>query len=229
MSDELNPYAAPTTTQRELVNPHEYYGGQLRWTARGLRLMYWGILLTLVVWIVFIPLGFFGVGFGLYFVLMLPMLGMLAVFCGPLLCLTVPAESGLRPWIIATVTCQLSTVAGLILMEVAGVSERFSSAFGFLLLALTYGLFLYFLCQLTRCIERPDLTRRTKNVGILAAVAVLSTLGSVGAGGLGWVGASLLAVVFLLYLLLFVASANLINSISHGIRQPSQAVSSAII
>lgn len=221
MSEPFNPFAAPEIrdhVQDQAVGDYKKLVG----VERGLRLIYFGIcglflsaIATAVLGVAFGPLALIGLA-GVF-------ISWLMLIIGPFFCLSVPAESGAKGLIGASILFQLTgfflTVAlrtGAGLPPALQLLSQFSGVTGGIL-------FLFFLMKVARFIGREDLRRRGISVLIgsavlffiaVAAVYALSTRGRVEmepVGVIASVSAAIGAVV------LFVMYANLVNYLAKAI------------
>lgn len=239
-----NPYAAPETE----LSPGETWIASgspgLAKTAKGLSTVYYGIVFILLGAICG-PLLFFVappaaiLAGGLFF------LGWAMLIIGPLLCLSVPAETGAKGLIVASVICQLAnlvlslghTVLGMtggeammtddaqaIVVENGGnasviVVQLIAGALSILYITL----FVLFMKKLAEFVGREDLSRRARNVLILFAITFVFgiLIGVASTGVMPQVAAFVMLPMGILALVGFVMYANLINALRKVIRPPT--------
>ncbi|MEM8668861.1 MAG: hypothetical protein AAGG48_15180 [Planctomycetota bacterium] len=171
MDQELNPYAPSIETESAPL-PSDLLGGRLKSTEIGLRLVCVGMLLTATAWIVGIFARSYagGIGVPMSLIGLLAMIGILMLNAGPVMCLTVPAGYGLRPFAIATVAAQGLGFLGFIASLLLGGMIIMMGAM--LIVMVAGSLFLFFLYRLANCIRRADLVIRIRQVSMFWSVVV---------------------------------------------------------
>lgn len=211
-----NPYASPHTSA--VPSPDAHTAAALRQVGLGLALVYTGIVVMLLSFIVFLCLSFIqgrlweAVGFGAVLGLWL---GLFLMFIGPFLCLAVPQVSGAKQLVVVTVVFQLAALA-VGISQIAFRWLPFDAGRGFstLLTVTAMVFFLLFVRQLSRFVGRHDLARGAVQTLAIGAASVLTLILSavflIGAGQLNhWLGLA----VLILSLVGFVMYANLINAL----------------
>ena len=229
MSVSENPYAPPTsTTSARGIEWMKTDTAALSKTALGLSLVYYGIVLFLLSIILMFAAAFFAP------VLIISIggiiIGSVLMFVGPLLCLSVPAETNAKGLIIGTVVLQVINLGFPILptlgVELSGF-QSFAQIFG----VLSAICFVLFMRRLAQFIGREDLASRARNVLVLGIVVFLTAIGGFVAifalmdrAELSFFG--IMLVVMLLGLVLFVMYANLVNALSKALKSNESTTSS---
>ncbi|MCA9248683.1 MAG: hypothetical protein KDA42_16270 [Planctomycetales bacterium] len=214
MESSENPYAAP---QVEVAASGEWLRSNaegLSKTAIGLSLMYYGIILLLLWTILTIPMMFLGaairfpLGAGM-------IIASIMMFVGPVLCLSVPPETGAKGLAALSVVFQLIRVI-VEFLPFVGIAPNIVPGLAQAAGILSSVLFVVFLRKLAQFIHRDDLTKRANNVLMMAVIAIALALGSV--VGIGPLPGLILIGVGILALVLFVMYANLINALRKAIK-----------
>jgi hypothetical protein len=198
MNDPINPYAAPQVDV--IYAPGAEWirsaSPSLRKTVLGLNLIYWGIMISVLTVIASIPIslatgikltpgwtlmnlkGGEGIGgFLLIICCILLFLARILSFIGPIVCLTVPAETGAKTWIMLSVLFELGSVASSVAYWVAPGSIPHSlsmilSLCGYVSLVF----FILFMKKLSSFIDRYDLVHRA--VRVLAGLVLVLVFGA---------------------------------------------------
>lgn len=224
MDDKPNPYASP---QSDFAAAGEAWmrdqTGQLRLVYIGLSLSYWGIILTLLGVMIAIGSAFLAASAGPAVALALmiggagmAVIGSLLSFVGPFFCLAVPAESGAKGFIIASVALQLvnfivSPIAAFV--EVPAMYELVSNLAGPLAALAALFAFILFMRRLAAFIGQPQLLARADRVLVGAGLIIVSWIITVVAvAAVGFFVAIAVLVVFIMY-------ANLINDLRKQVKQ----------
>ncbi|MGI9474241.1 MAG: hypothetical protein ACR2NZ_22055 [Rubripirellula sp.] len=217
-----NPYQAPSTASEPLDDA--FQDKRLRTAATGLKLMYVGILLILLAFIMSFPASIFEIrpGIVLMLIAILGFGGLLLVNVGPLMCTTVPKGLGLRSFAIATVIAQFVSVTFALSQS---LNPTFSAMLGiaailFALAAAT--LFLVFISRTARHIQRTDLVKRTRNVFLIGAVVLCGLMPAFLLFDSREIQANAVITIVSIFAfaLLFVAYANLVNAVGNAIVRP---------
>jgi len=241
MDDSFNPYAAPEADSFE--TPATPWAGNispaLRLTRRGLTCVYFGILTMLLSAIVMVfggvvarAMGGGGV-FGLFTLLMGAcgfgmLVGVLLAVIGPLLCLTVPAETGAKGFVVGSVVFHLVSILLVFGQWWTVMTDRFFAQSALQVVSNISGLigavlFVLFTKKLSEYLGRDDLAARARNV--LIGIAVLVGLSVVMFVALVALGPALVFIglaVVVGALILFVMYANLINGLRKALAEPRE-------
>jgi hypothetical protein len=198
MSEPLNPYASPQADTTGEGGGHwtQDLSPVLRQVGLGIGLIYWGIILAVVCVLMLaatVPfLGFsrqpgavmWAVGMTIIVAGWLGLLlAAILMFVGPMVCLVVPAESGGKGFLIASVLCHIGTACGFVfsLFNIAPISDPFTTVIVLgaisLCAAAGFALLVLFLKTLSAFLGRADLVERARNVligfGILVFLCFL--------------------------------------------------------
>jgi len=220
MSVSENPYASPETLETSAPGVEWMQSGspELAKTARGLSIVYFGIVLVLlsvisiVLMSLFPPLLFLS-SFGFA-------VGILMTIIGPILCLSVPEATGAKGLITGSVLLQfVNLLLGMVSIFGFGLPPA-ARAISSMFWVGAGVLFVLFMRRLASFIGRTDLASKARNVLIFAAVIVL---GFLVIGVLQFSGApdvlGIISLPLLIFALVaFVMYANLINSLRKAIR-----------
>jgi hypothetical protein len=221
-----NPFASPT--QLEPTSTGQRWvsvdSPELRRTGLGLSFVYFGIVLVLLS----VILSFFVITIGnaAYGVILQGgvLVGYLLMLIGPMLCLSVPAETGAKGYIVGSVILQLLNIcltlgsaalgAGSAIPSWVGLGGGATAMFGSIL-------FVLFMRQLALFIGRDDLAKHANIVLILGLVLIASAIGAAVAATFLPSGIMLVIVVAIVGLALFLKYANLINALRKALRKRS--------
>ena len=205
-----NPYAAPALADAsvEMVGAGPGHQ-QLQTVAAGLKVLYVGLCLSVVSFVLMIIITLTTSlvdtarllsGFTVYFVAIL-----LAV--GQAMCISVPPETKARAFAIAAFSCQiLGLLSGL-------ASTRFAPLAGNLPSTL---LFVVFLRRVATFLDRADLVRQTRNWFMALGVTIASTIAA-----LAYAEVLFIVVAFAI-IFVFIQYANLINYVRTAIVLPTR-------
>ncbi len=241
MDDQPNPYASP---QSDFAAAGQAWmrdqSGQLRSVYIGLSLCYWGIVLMLLGLLVgaagglaagmiagpgaSMILGFAGIGMAI--------VGAILSFVGPFFCLTVPAESGAKGFIIASVILQLGNffiTPALTLVDLPGFSGFTGTLASPLISFAGIMAFILFMQRLSSFIGRGELVARTNRVLVGAGLVFVSWMGIIGYAVVGRAEGFGLFVPLLglAALVVFVMYANLLNDLRKHVKQQGERGTSA--
>jgi hypothetical protein len=220
-----NPFAAPTALENE--SPGQRWisvkSPELRRTGVGLALVYYGIVILLVSLIAgAFAIPFFGVEFIIVFGIG-ALAGLLMMIIGPILCLSVPEETGAKGFIIGSVCCQLLNLGvniGSSFFPEEAIVPTVVEGVGSLVGLIGGMLFVMFMRKLALFINRDDLAGRAKTI-LVTGFAVLG-LAIVGTGLASTVPRAnplfalpglLMLVAVIGGLILFMKYANLVNAL----------------
>ncbi len=225
MENDLNPYAAPSSSGAIVRPPVNPLSERLRLTSLGLRLIFSGGVTTLIAWLaalVVVTVGDRGWGSATYILAVIAMSGLGVVNFGPVLCLTVPSGYGLRPFVAATVLLQAIGIFAFIATFLR--RGMFANSLVLVFAVFAASMFLFFVYRLAQCLGRDDLVRRTRLVAMLWSIVVfcflplnyISNRVSMELGFMMWIGYLAGTLITLL------SYAMLTNAVGNAIRASEQ-------
>ncbi|TWU10494.1 hypothetical protein [Allorhodopirellula heiligendammensis] len=216
MSDPINPYAPSLETTSPPIPTQGNYEA-LAATARGLRIIHFGIVLMLLC-LIGMTLSFAIFPQAIAPLGLLMLVGFLMWLIGPMFCLTAPPETQTKGFVIVSIICQLSALMIAIAKSVGVVNIRYSSLATNLLAVISVALFILAMMRIASSIQREDL--RAAGRRILRGGVVLICMGLVSVFGIvlmGMLTSIILVVVLFGMLIIFVMYANLVNSLATAI------------
>ncbi len=231
----MNPYASPQVAyEAPGVEWARRDSAGLRQTGRGLSVYYYGIVFVLLGAILYFGAQFFARGMGDAAIILgvailcLIVVGGLMLLVGPFFCLAVPAESGAKGMVTASVICTLLSIALALGGEFEVLDLRLAKM-GNLIGLIGSICFMIFMKNLARFIGREDLARRAVRVLVAGSVVFVLWIGTAVTVALqaasnqfargGAVSAGLIMlVVGLAGIIVFVMYANLVDALRKGIK-----------
>lgn len=183
MSDDTNPFMPPAEVndQPSIIGPTGIDYQRLTGVENGLRIVYYGFVAILLGVIIAVPAAML-----MSALIVLPLafglIGWLMLVIGPFFCLSAPPETGARPLIIASISCNMlafitrvvpnvvSTIGGesLFLVIVEGISGLFGLAGSIL--------FLLFMMRMADFLGRDDVRSKAKTVLISSIILMGLTI-----------------------------------------------------